>query len=269
MAEEATIDAPEAQTEEQPVEPDATTEPEAGDGETERDERVRELWGQALPELADNYTELTPEAREELVLKRLAALAQANGATEDTDSDTSTSPEKPGPPSVNEYPDPDLAAIEQAVTRAFDEGDAESLAELLKNVVGWVGETVRTVDGVIQGYDRDIRDIRLPNQTESALDSVPGAKREDIAKAVELLKKGEVRDPQTALKLAVFNRQTELAAASRPRRPVDEAARRKARAIEADAAARTGSPGDVPLRIPNNPQEERQFLEALEEASKK
>ncbi len=249
---------------------DEVTEPEpkeSADTSTEtEDDGARELWMSTVPELADDYDQMTAEVREKFLLNKVRAQSQADEATADTQADTATSPGKPGRPAPSEQTPLNTSEMRAEMARAFEEGDSGALLEALDKRER---ERDAVVLAALKGQDGRIDEMWVPMQVQGALGTVAGAVKGDLAAAAKLMQSGAVQDADTALKVAVYNRRAEVEAAKpKPKLTPDERAKRKADAIRADQVGRgSATAGAVEASFPTNPGEERAFLEQQEAAA--
>ena len=213
------------------------------------------LWNDALPELAGSRDSLTPEARDKLLLKRLAALSQSRPTTGDqAEGPSPTAGTEAEAPLVAELPTIDAQAQQAAIESAMENGDGVALAKVFTEQRAYVEGLGRLVHGSLKDQDEAIgalgTEVRMPGQMREALPNVRGASEADMLAAMKLLASGEVKSPEVALKVATFNRQSELAAATEPTASASEAARRKAKGLAASRLAGDSVRGSQPAREP-------------------
>jgi len=230
----------------------------------------QEMWSKAVPDLADEYESLDPDTRQRILLKRLAAQSAGEATGVDTSKDTSTDDDtqKPSRPPVPKIPQVDLTKLHDAFAKSFDEGDpAPAVAEIAKameyvnGVAQLAFQAQQEVGESLAAMGGRLDEFSLPTQFQMAMPQVPGAKDGDMASAKELLRSGEAKNPVTALKLAVFNRQMELGSAKGKPSPSD-AAKRKARSIRASRESGGGVSDGVPVkRIPETDAEMKALME--------
>lgn len=226
------------------------------------------LWNETLPELAGSRGELTPETREQLLITRLAAQPQSTLRTEDqADRPSSTTEADAEAPPVAELPTIDAQAQQAALEKAFEEQDASALVKVFAEQRAYVEELGRLVHGSLKDQDQVIgalgQEVRMPKQMREALPNVRGANEADMVAAMKLMATGDVKSPEAALKVATFNRQSELAAATEPRVSASEAARHKAQGLAASRLAGGSVRGSQPARQPI-PLTEEQLAAAME-----
>jgi hypothetical protein len=228
------------------------------------------LWAQIAPELADSFEELSTEAREGILLRKLAQTADAKATTEDgtagpTDGKTDT--QTP----VVEIPNLDREALISNLKTAVDANDGESAVKMIDKVFEWSDATMRVVGGAqremleeMQRMREEFRGVTEPAKFSQAVARVPGAKETDIPKAKEYLKNGDAKTFDAALKLAVFDRNQAVAQGKKP----SESAQRRAGAVAASrASGGNRSIGSAVTRVPQNMNEMRALMEAEEAAS--
>lgn len=279
------------ETEEQPIpsapegernqaQPKAGAEPPPETDETpETDEAADKLWDETLPELAGTRGQLTPDARERLLAKRLAAQLQSKPTTgADATGPAPTEAADAGALPVAEIPAIDAKAQREAIGKAFEDGDSGALADILDQHRAYVDgmgklvyQAVQEQKTAIGDLGTGLKELRIPTQLKAALPNVKEATDADLVAASELLASGEVKKPETALKVAAFNRQSELAAAKGPKASASEEAKRKAAGI---AASRVGAASSragevVRQRIPTSQQDMEDLLQADADAQKK
>ena len=239
------------------------------------EDESRKLWQEHLPELADSYDELSPEAREKLLLNRLAATTASGPST----GEESGKPESPAgepearTPSTVQIPELGLDDFESSLAEELQDRAAAQLIRrkiqiLADFVQGMGGLVVRTLDdqkGTLAGFEKQLSGVTRPNSVREAIKAVPGATEADAASAVQLLESGEATSPEAAVKLAVFNRRAEVEKAT-PRGKASDEARRKAAAL---AAARRGGssrrPGERAQRIPQGQDQLRQMFKDVQD----
>lgn len=230
-----------------------------------QDNGASELWGEVVPELADEYSKLDGGTRENILLKRLQAKAQEAVVTAESSREAATNYQNPQPAAVSETSLPGTEAIQDAVQKAIDEGDSKALSTILNNQSTWMLAVAENLSNVVSGQDGRINDIVLPTRFQEVRDNVPGATDGDVREAMRLYKKGGFGDESTALKVAIFNRQTEVSS-SQPKRTVDDEVRRKAKAMAASNMSNSGSPsGGVRQRLPETPEEIHEFMKRAQE----
>ena len=256
----------EPQADEQPEGPD---EP---DGEDVTQDETASLWDKAMGDLGMDYNELSPEAREKVVLRRLAAQAESTAATEDEgNAEPSTDGSEDQPPPMSDLPRVDLDKFKGQVRDAIENVDGDALADALLQLVRDNDAFTEFVGRALQGQDAAIdafkTEVQRPSRFQRAVQTVPGATEADISAAGKLLASGDAKDEVNALKLAVFNRQAEQHAATGP--SASDQAKRKARAIKADSQSRSATGGDPEERIPTTEHGWADFLRRRERAKAK
>lgn len=219
-------------------EPDTGQEPKADDQGGE-DNALQEAWEQVAPDLAEHIGDLSPEAREGILLKRLAA--QAAGAHPNGDKsqgDVADRDAQPQSPPAVDIPTYDPERLAAAAVQALDDGDSEAFGKVMR-------ETFDTLNGVIRmvGNAQDEMGVKMdkmggsftkamrPAQFRKVMSDVQGAAESDFAVAESILDSGDATTAISALKLAVFNRQQDI---SVPQGRASDTARRKAAGVAAD-----------------------------------
>jgi len=248
-----------------PEAPLETTEVE-GEPVAEPDETTQ-LWGQVAPEVASEIQSLTPEQRERILLKRLAA--QSRGDDPDGTPDGNVPPQtvtEPPKPPVVDIPRVDADAIRTELASELGDNAATLLMKYIQPSIQAIDGMSRLVAGALKEQDDrlgkfegTLRGVTLPNEFRAAMTKVAGASEGDFAAAQKIFDRGDAKTPELALKLAVFERGAEIAAS---RRPSDEARR-----IAAAASAARGSTGGTRggtgrVRIPVTEDGWRTLLEA-------
>lgn len=204
-----------------------------------------ELWKQVAPDMAEDIASLSPEARERILLKRLAAQPAGEAATGiDPNGVVPTDSRKPTEPPVPEIPSVDVDAMRQDLAATFGEQEAAVMVKWLEPSlnranaqVALMAGAMREQDSLLKRFEATLRGVTLPSELKLASAKVPGAKDTDFAEAQRILDRGDAKTPEVALKLAVYERTAALAAG---KRPSDEAKR-----IAAAAAASRDSRGSV------------------------
>lgn len=282
MANPETIQQTEPGTE-PPVEPTETPpeSPEAIEAaakaaEDAKKEELRELFAEAVPEFASEYDELSPEAREKLLSKRLAALstgesAQAGQVNDETPGKTGQEPEKPP---IAQPPPVDIEQMQKSLGEHFDPDQARVIMEVVGPTLRHANETASVLGGALleahgrlDNMDKGLSKVRAPIELQRALKEVPGATEADFPAAEELVKSGEVQSYKTALKVARSDREAELRSAKKT--PTASASsKRAAAAIEASRAGGTSPDGGqtAVTRMPETQAELAALMEAEEKA---
>ncbi len=248
---------PAEQVTEQPA--DEAAERDDSQPESPGEDSSSDLWRQVAPELADHVNDLAPEAREGILLRKLAA--QAAERTRDPDSpqggppnaihrvgDPGAGPKDKsagGRPPVLEIPELNVDRMKVQLTEAFGADAAEAVAKSLAPTLDYVQKLAQAAHAAIQENTGQLRELTVPQELERALPKVPGATRGDIAAARAILDEGTATTYEAALSLAAFNRQAQM------RRPISDDARRRAASIAASSHA---SPqhrvSEAPIAIP-------------------
>jgi len=191
-------------------------------------------WSELLPELANSREELSTEAREGILLERLAALTRGKQATSDDETNGESLPTDQrlvsDAPPVTEIPDVDYERMTDALTDDLGEASANVITKFMKVLDGRIGGLAGLVVKSLDEYGGELTSYTRPQKLRAMLPGVPDATEPDIKAAVKLLSAGKVRSEEDALKLAVYNRQAEIGKAVR--KP-SESARRKAGALAA------------------------------------
>jgi len=238
------------------AEPEPTEEFAEDTTEEPQDKESRELWAKVMPELADNFDELSPGAQRDILAKRLAAISVGDAGTNQPES-AAGSEQKPSRPSVGEIPNIDQAELIAATRLALEEGDWDKFSALQKQQFDWQNAMTSLVDAALreQGdrmglFENDLRGLTMPQQVQSVLGNVHGAKSSDIPAAVKLLESGNVKGAELALKVVVADRNAEL---NSGKQVASEKTKSKAAAIAAsNQGGRTrfpGQPASGPLPI--------------------
>ena len=262
-------------TEEAQVET-GTTEDQVATETTETAAEVQEdaaqaLWAEAVPELAEHYQDLSPEHREEVLLRRLAANRAAALSTEDAPARESSNGEpKSQEPSTYTVPEPwNADEARTQIAAALDDDAAKVLVDVLKKHADYIHGYGRLVVGAIQessgkltGFEKQLLGVTRPGQLGALVAKVRGATTADVTAATALLESGVTSDMATAMKLAVYNRESELVTA---KTQPSVAAQRKAEALRAARASGTNrTAGGRQFRPPETENDYKELLEAQE-----
>lgn len=236
-----------------PPEGEPTGEEEPQEEQPQEPSELDTLWNDALPELAGSRGQLTPDTQVRLLIKRLPAQPQSTPTTGDqAEGPSPTAEADAGAPSVAELPTVDAQAQQAAIESAFENQDHAALAKVFAEQRAYVDGLGRLVHGSLKDQDAAIgalgTEVRMPGQMREALPNVRGANEVDMLAAMKLLESGEVKSPEVALKVATFNRQSELAAATEPTASASEAARLKAKGLAAAQLAGGSVRGSQPAR---------------------
>ncbi len=237
----------------------------AESGEEEIDEMAeaqREQWRLQVPELADAFDDLTPEARETVRKWRLAAQqgVEAQGGGGDRGPAAQSGAETPTPP-VPGPPRLDVDSLKRRLSAEFGEDGASAVMEAItptieyaNNVVGLMGPVLVELEERLKGLERGLSETKLPLELRQLVAQTPGAQESDVAEAGRLLRDGKITDPRLALQFVVSVRQARAKGSSKP--SPAEAARRRKRAMQLSAeAGSTRKAGSAPVRIPATDQE--------------
>ncbi len=248
--------------------------PEDGQEDAEQDgaDDLQEQWNEVAPDLAEHIKDLSPEAREGILLKRLAA--QSGGAPPDGDDPkvgVATEGQETRTPPVPDIPQIDSERFVSDVKQAFDDGDSKalgnSIAEVLRYVDGWtrlVGGAWKEAENKMAGLETKFTKATRPAIFRQALAGVRGAAEGDIAAAEAIMESGEATTPQAALSLAVFKRQNELAGTNK-RKPGDDAKRRAQGVAASRSSGGSRQKGHPVQKIPQGEKGYAKLLEAAEE----
>lgn len=219
-------------------EPDTGQEPEAADQGGE-DNALQEAWEQVAPDLAEHISDLSPEAREGILLKRLAAqTAGAHPNGDQSQGDVADRDAQPQSPPAVDIPSYDPERLVAAAVQALDDGDSEAFGKVMREQFESVNAVIRMVGNAQSemGVKMDemggtFTKAMRPAQFRKVLSDVQGAAESDFAAAESILDSGEAASATSALKLAVFNRQQDI---SVPQGRASDTARRKAAGVAAD-----------------------------------
>jgi hypothetical protein len=193
------------------------------------------LWHQVAPELADHVNDLAPEAREGILLRKLAA--QAAERTRDPDNPQGTGPKDKSAgdrPSVLEIPELSVDRMKAQLTDAFGADAAEVVAKSLAPTLDYVQKLAQASHAAIQENTGQLRELTVPQELKRALPKVSLATEGDIPAAAAVLKDGLATTYESALSLAAYRR---MEATQRTQRPISDDARRKAAGIAASSHA--------------------------------
>ncbi len=260
----------ESQVEEAQVEETET--PETTE-ETVEPDPLAEKWQKVAPDIADAVGNLTPEERVGILLNRLAA--QPAGAPPEGSDATAATPDgqKPQTPLAAEIPNLDPDALVAGFQEAVETNNGEQAGKLMGQALEWM----RALGGVMSGAINEnqdemgkmrglLTDATQPAEFRNAVPDVRSATEADIPAARTKLASGEAGTIEAALKLAVSDRDSELARATRT--PGDDATRRAKGIGASRQAGPSRRAGEVKERIPVN-SNEMAALMRKEEAAKK
>lgn len=223
------------------------------------------MWEEIAPELASELNELSPEARERYLLKRLAAMQAAKAANVDESAEDTTTDNgnKTARAPFVEIPTLDQEEIVSVATKAIEDGEVGDLANLLVKYHGYVKGMASLVNSALEEQDGKINQFAKPAQIRAVIGKVKGATEDDVASALKLLDSGDAGTPLAALKLAVLDRYAETS--GREPSPKRRAAGQRA-SLASATSRREGAPA---IRIPTSPEEEKDAMRLEEEAARK
>ena len=234
-----------------------------------QEDAAQALWAEVVPELADAYQELSPAAREQVLLRRLAAKPAAALPTEDAPARESSNGEpKPQEPSTYTVPEPwNADEARTQIAAALDDDAAKVLVDVLKKHADYIHGYGRLVVGAIQEssgklteFQKQLLGVTRPGQLGALIAKVRGATASDVPAATALLESGVTSDMTVAMKLAVYNRESELVTA---KTEPSAAAQRKAAALRAARASGANrAAGGREFRPPETENDYKQLLEA-------
>ncbi len=209
------------------------------------DQAARDLWDETCPDLAGHYDDLTVKTREGILVKKLAARGERETAAKDsTRLESADTDSEPSRPPVIEIPTVDHAALQKDMQQAIDNGEPERVVEIaMKGMTEQEARTDAVMDAVLgairesgqklEGFEKTLSGVTMPGELRGLLSSIPGASEVDILPAMDLLRAGDVKKPELALKLAMGDRTRTLAGG---KRQASESSRRKARGLAASQA---------------------------------
>jgi len=257
--------APEAQ-----AEVETQTETETAQTETEPvADKTRELFNQVMPEFAEEYESLSPDAKVRLLAQRAIGLTahKPDGAPDPTtpQGQVGRGSRRADRPPVPEVKPLDVAATAKGITAAFAEGNSELAEARLVDALTYnkgIGELViDALNRYEEKFDAMEAEYIRPAKFQAALPKVKGATNGDIVAARKLFETGEATTPEAALKMAVYERMA--ATNEKPRGTPNPEAIRKGKAIAAAAAGKAGKVGGArAIRYPATEQDLRELLEA-------
>ena len=131
----------------------------------------------------------------------------------------------------------------QAAQAAITDGDPEALADVMDKFAGAIKDLPAWFNKAYDRLGNDVTSMRMRQDLVEARSGVKGATAADIPLATQLLTEGRATTAEDALRLVVFDRLT-----TTPKRSVDDTARRTARAVAANAAAKGGDPDGYPAQ---------------------
>jgi len=234
-----------------------------GDADTteDTDDALTALWSQVEPNLADHIADMSPQAREQYLLRRLASGQSAARSAEDAEktsgSGDSTDAEDAGP--VVDIPNIDPSAVARELRTAVEEADGEGVERSMLQMANYVHSMLALTDKALQEQSQvmgdlrgTVREISVPNKMRQLLKSdarlSQSATEGDIPEALRLLNDGEVKSERAALMLAAAQRNAEIGPKPKAsKRTASEEARRKAKAQAANnMGSKTKFPGGKP-----------------------
>jgi len=234
-----------------------------------QEDAAQALWAEVVPELADAYQELSPAAREQVLLRRLAAKPAAALPTEDAPARESSNGEpKPQEPSTYTVPEPwNADEARTQIAAALDDDAAKVLVDVLKKHADYIHGYGRLVVGAIQEssgklteFQKQLLGVTRPGQLGALIAKVRGATASDVPAATALLESGVTSDMTVAMKLAVYNRESELVTA---KTEPSAAAQRKAAALRAARASGANrAAGGRQFKPPVSEADYKELLEA-------
>jgi len=216
---------------------------------------AQSLWRQVAPDLAEHIQDLTPEAREEILLKRLAAKDEGKPAKGDeAKGDVADGRVQSRRPSAVEVPQFNVDELVDSAKNAIDTGDSEAWGRNVRKTFDSLTKLailVHEANSELQAkmnemYDEAIR----PSRIRKVLPDVKGATDGDIASAERIYDSGEATTPKAALSLAVFRRQQDISASRKA-----GAERRSAGIAAGKTSAGPRVAGQPMGRIPRTPEE--------------
>jgi len=238
--------------------------------ELQAEDVARGRWAEACPDLAEQYDDISPAAREAILAhraKRSTAEPTGKPAKDEASAgDSSTAGADSEEPSIQKPPTLDMDGLEADVETALAENDPAPIvkafkaqARYLRGVARLMLDTLKAHDGRLDGFAED---MALPLKLKQGMEQVPGATEADRAVAEELLTSGVVTDTAAAFELAVARRQQQ----GKKGRIASEESRRRAAGIAASRGG--GQPragGALTQRIPSNAAEYSRMLAEFEE----
>ena len=239
--------------------------------ETPDDQEQRDAWAVAIPDI--QYDELSDAARVKVLARRLTAKASEEVSTGEASTDVSqTQDQQSAPPSIPPIPVLDDVFLDKARTRlASVLGDDQAeviMQEVMQPIIDHSRGIAATATAVLSAQDVTIAgqnerldtfndDVLVPSRMNAAVGKVPGAEPSDVPAALEYLRSGDAKTEIAALKMAAYDRRSVV-----PKRNASEESKRKAKAVNASAAAGP-SPrgGQATGRMPRTSTEMAKLLE--------
>ncbi len=220
---------PDPELEDEP-EPDA--ELEAGP-EPETPSKAEQAWDKTVPELAGQYTELAPDQRESILIKR-AEVPPDKPPTVDAPSEavpTGQEPKAEAPP-VIDVPDFNVDRIKTGLTESLSEREAALVADTFAEMRDYFKSMGQLVVATVDQAKLDIGEFRTdltrysrPQKLLALMPAIPGATDADVKSAEKILEGKEVTTEQAALELAVYRREVEVKSATPESKKKGEALR--------------------------------------------
>lgn len=263
MADEL-IEQPEEMIEEapEPIEGDPPIESESepeqpAEAEPKPDDEMRALWDTIVPDIG--YDDLSQDARIKVLLKRQAASAAGTAAK---DGESATTADKPASqPPVPEFQPVDVDKIRSNLVSTFgDEAQANAILEPIEAALKYINGMAQLVQGRSIEIENTLLTFALPQEFRKLVASgaVKGATEADVDEATSIYRSGDVRNKETALKVAMLNR----AANSSQPRTASDTAKRKAESFIASQQATPGS-SKTTAPLTRIPQTEAEWREAM------
>lgn len=189
------------------------TQTESQDVEAEEADESQELWEKVAPDLAEHIKDLTPEAREGILLKRLAASSEGKPSSGEEQPSEKAQSRKP---SAAEVPIFDVDKLVAAATKALEEGDVKGWGDSVRETFSSITKLAVLVhdaqEELQEKMDEMYNETIRPSRIRKEIPNVPGATDADIAEAESIYDSGDATTPIAALSLAVFKRQQETGA---------------------------------------------------------
>ncbi len=216
------------------------------------DDGQDELWNAAAPDLAESRADISPEALNRILLKKLAAKSTGDSTNGDnTNGQVASDGSESGTPPVWEMPTLDRDAVQRDFKEAIEEGDGEKAAALLGGVMDYQVKMSGLVSGALRAQTSEIVKITRPAQLRKAMTSVSGATESDIPRAQKLLDSGDAGNDLAAMRLAGAERREEIGSVQ-----PSGGAKHKAKGMMAAKQANRGQRGGAPVqKFPENEQD--------------
>ena len=237
---------------------------------TEQETSVNlEKWEKVAPELAGHIKDLSPEAREEILLERLAAKsADATSQNGSSQSEATAQGQEAQTPPAMQTPSIDPESIVNDIGTAIEDSDSAAAKRSMQQIIDYIAGTTSLVNEALTenqqemaALRRNVSDVTTPAEFERLARTIEGVELSDIPSAIQIQQTQAGTSIEAALKFAALNRYTSKNSKTKP--PAGEDAKRKAAAIA--ASQQSGGPRAVGSQVGTIPMNEQGYRKMLEE----